>query len=181
MPQSREAPSPRQADTAASSATSAEVGSATSRPAPESREPSTPASEPRTSPASDDLIEAANALHRLMALATEPAATGAAELVGVLTPAGAHLRTNASAQSTPAQDGAPGGTPGGTAPAGPEPTPSGGAPSSGASGAGGGGAPMFLAVLCAAIAAMTQAIRSLVRPRPTARSIALVLVVERPG
>jgi hypothetical protein len=71
----------------------------------------------------------------------------------------------------------------GSAPAGPEPMPSGGAPSSGTSGSAGtgGGAPMFLAVLCAVVAAMTQAIRSLVRPRFTSRSVALVLVVERPG
>jgi len=55
------------------------------------------------------------------------------------------------------------------------------APSGGTSGSAGGPAPMLLAVLSAALAAMAQATRALVRPRFSSRSVALVLVVERPG
>ena len=69
----------------------------------------------------------------------------------------------------------------GKAPDGPDPLLSHDAPSSGTSGFAGGAAPMLLAVLSAALAAMAQATRALVRPRFASRSVALVLVVERPG
>jgi hypothetical protein len=69
----------------------------------------------------------------------------------------------------------------GTGPDGPDPLLSHDAPSGGTSGFAGGAAPMLLAVLSAALAAMAQATRALVRPRFSSRSVALVLVVERPG
>jgi hypothetical protein len=67
-------------------------------------------------------------------------------------------------------------------PAVPQPSRTGGTPASGGAAAGGGGgsAPIFLVTLCI-IAAFAQATRALVRPRFTSRSVALVLIVERPG
>jgi hypothetical protein len=69
----------------------------------------------------------------------------------------------------------------GSGPDGPDPLLSHDAPSGGTSGNAGGAAPIVLAVLSAALAAMAQATRVLARPRFTSRSVALVLVVERPG
>jgi hypothetical protein len=54
--------------------------------------------------------------------------------------------------------------------------------SASASAAGGGStAPMVFAILCAALAVMAQLARTIVRAPSFARSVSLVLVVERPG
>jgi hypothetical protein len=95
---------------------------------------------------------------------------------------GADVAQASTPGATPSRKAPSGETSDTAAPDAPQPTTSStGAPAGGASGGGGGISLMFLAVLCAALAAMAQATRALVRPRSTPRSIALVLVVERPG